>query len=69
MANASLDNLKSKKSDLVESFNKVAINMITHLGNEFQDSIFAKNKTMIILLIFLLSLKSKYLKLVLWYAR
>lgn len=42
-----INNLKSKKNDLIESFNKIAINMITHLGNEFKDSIFHKNKTMI----------------------
>jgi len=47
MSNLNIDDLKAKKSDLVESFNKVAINMITHLGNELSDSIFAKNKTMI----------------------
>ena len=42
-----INNLKSKKNDLIESFNKIAINMITHLGNEFKDSIFSKNKTML----------------------
>ena len=28
-------------------FNQIALNMISHLGNEFNDSIFGKNKTMI----------------------
>ena len=39
--------LKDKKNDIVESFNKVALNMVTHLGTEFKDSIFGKNKTII----------------------
>ena len=39
--------LKTKKVDVIDSFNKISINMITHLGNEFKDSIFGKNKSMI----------------------
>lgn len=39
--------LKTKKTDLVESFNQIALNMVSHLGSEFKDSIFGKNKTMI----------------------
>lgn len=39
--------LKTKKTDLVESFNQIALNMVSHLGNEFKDSIFGKNKIMI----------------------
>ena len=42
-----INNLKSKKSDIIDSFNKIAINMITHLGKEFKDSIFCKNSMMI----------------------
>ena len=42
-----INNLKNKKNDLVESFNKILLNMIKHLGNEFKDSIFHKNKTLI----------------------
>ena len=42
-----ISDLKTKKNDLIESFNKISINMITHLGIEFKDSIFNKNKTMI----------------------
>ena len=48
MSNESqIDNLKNKKNDLIESFNKILLNMVTHLGNEFKDSIFHKNKTLI----------------------
>jgi len=39
--------LKNKKNDLIESFNKILLNMIRHLGDEFKDSIFHKNKTLI----------------------
>jgi hypothetical protein len=39
--------LKDKKNDVIESFNKIALNMVTHLGNEFKDSMFGKNKTII----------------------
>ena len=42
-----ISDLKTKKNDLIESFNKISINMVTHLGLEFKDSIFGKNKTMI----------------------
>ncbi len=42
-----ISELKTKKNDLIESFNKISINMITHLGLEFKDSIFNKNKIMI----------------------
>lgn len=42
-----LKELKSKKSDLIESFNKISINMITHLGNNFKDSLFCKNRVML----------------------
>jgi hypothetical protein len=42
-----ISDLKTKKNDLIESFNKISINMVTHLGLEFEDSIFGKNKTMI----------------------
>ena len=42
-----IDNLKNKKNDLIESFNKILLNMITHLGGEFKDSIFNKNKVLI----------------------
>jgi len=42
-----LKDLKSKKSDLIESFNKIAINMIIHLGNNFKDSLFCKNRIML----------------------
>jgi len=44
---AQITNLKDKKNDLVESFNKISLNMITHLGGEFKDSIFNKNKVLI----------------------
>lgn len=47
MSDHELKDLKSKKNDLIESFNKIAINMIKHLGTHFKDSIFNKNKTMI----------------------
>jgi len=43
----SLNELKSKKNDVVSSFNEIALNMVNHLGNEFADSIFGKNITMI----------------------
>jgi len=43
----SIDDLKTKKNDVVESFNQISINMITHLGNEFKESIFNKNKIML----------------------
>ena len=46
-ADNQITDLKNKKSDLIDSFNKISINMVTHLGNEFKDSIFGKNKTMI----------------------
>ena len=36
--------LKNKKNDLIDSFNKISINMVTHLGTEFKDSIFGKNR-------------------------
>jgi hypothetical protein len=39
--------LNDKKNDLIESFNKVALNMINHLGEKFPDSIFGKNNTLI----------------------
>lgn len=42
-----INDLKTKKNDLIESFNQIALNMVSHLGSEFKDSIFAKNKTMI----------------------
>jgi hypothetical protein len=42
-----ISDLKTKKNDLIESFNKISINMITHLGLEFKDSIFCKNKSII----------------------
>ncbi len=42
-----ISDLKTKKNDLIESFNKISINMVTHLGLEFKDSIFGRNKTMI----------------------
>ena len=45
--NTQIENLKNKKNDLIESFNKILLNMIKHLGNEFKDSIFNKNKTLI----------------------
>jgi hypothetical protein len=45
--NTQIDNLKNKKNDLIESFNKILLNMIKHLGGEFKDSIFNKNKTLI----------------------
>ena len=41
------DQLQEKKNDLVESFNKVALNMINHLGDKFPDSIFGKNNLLI----------------------
>jgi len=43
----SIDDLKTKKNDVIESFNQISINMITHLGNEFKESIFNKNKIML----------------------
>jgi hypothetical protein len=46
-ANSQIETLKTKKNDLIESFNKILLNMITHLGNEFKDSIFCKNRTLI----------------------
>jgi hypothetical protein len=42
-----ISDLKTKKNDLIESFNKISINMVTHLGIEFKDSIFGKNNTII----------------------
>ena len=42
-----ISELKTKKNDIIESFNTISIEMITHLGLEFKDSIFAKNKTII----------------------
>jgi hypothetical protein len=45
--NNKMNELKEKKNDLIESFNKIALNMVTHLGNEFKDSIFGKSKTII----------------------
>ena len=39
--------LKLKKKDIVESFNQIALNMVSHLGNEFKNSIFGKNATLI----------------------
>ena len=45
--NSQIDKLKKKKNDLIESFNKILLNMVTHLGNEFKDSIFYKNKILI----------------------
>lgn len=42
-----LEDLQSKKKDVVESFNKVCINMINHLGEKFSDSIFGKNNTLL----------------------
>jgi hypothetical protein len=41
------EQLQEKKNDLVESFNKVALNMINHLGDKFPDSIFGKNNLLI----------------------
>ena len=46
-ANSQIETLKTKKNDLIESFNKILLNMVTHLVNEFKDSIFCKNKTLI----------------------
>lgn len=45
--NNSINELKTRKSDIVESFNEIALNMVKHLGTEFKDSIFGKNNTMI----------------------
>jgi hypothetical protein len=42
-----LNELKTRKRDIVESFNEIALNMVNHLGSEFKDSIFGKNNTMI----------------------
>ena len=42
-----IKDLKSKKNDLIESFNNISINMITHLGKIFKDSIFYKNRVML----------------------
>lgn len=42
-----ISELKVRKNDIVESFNEIALNMVNHLGNEFKDSIFGKNNTMI----------------------
>lgn len=42
-----INELKIRKSDIVESFNEIALNMINHLGSEFKDSIFGKNSMMI----------------------
>ena len=48
MSNKSqIDNLKNKKNDLIESFNRILLNMIKCLGGEFKDSIFHKNKILI----------------------
>lgn len=41
------EQLQEKKNDLIESFNKVALNMINHLGDKFPDSIFGKNNMLI----------------------
>lgn len=41
------EQLQERKNDLIESFNKVALNMINHLGEKFPDSIFGKNNTLI----------------------
>jgi len=41
------EHLQEKKNDLIESFNKVAQNMINHLGDKFPDSIFGKNNLLI----------------------
>lgn len=46
-SNTQINTLKNKKNDLIESFNKILLNMIKHLGGEFKDSIFNKNKTLI----------------------
>ena len=45
--NNKMNELKEKKNDLIESFNKIALNMVTHLGNEFKDSVFGKSKIII----------------------
>ena len=42
-----INDLKTRKNDVVESFNEIALNMVNHLGEEFKDSIFGKNNTMI----------------------
>ena len=42
-----ISKLKTRKNDIIESFNEIALNMVTHLGNEFKESIFGKNTTMI----------------------
>ncbi len=42
-----INELKIKKKDVVESFNKISYNMIIHLGKEFKDSVFYKNRVMI----------------------
>ena len=45
--NNKMNELKEKKNDLIESFNKISLNMVTHLGNEFKDSFFGKSKIII----------------------
>ncbi len=47
MSNEYLTDLKTRKNDVIESFNEIALNMIGHLGNECKDSIFGKNSVMI----------------------
>ncbi len=42
-----INELKLKKKDIIESFNKISYNMIVHLGKEFKDSVFNKNRVMI----------------------
>ena len=41
------EQLQERKTDLIESFNKVALNMINHLGDKFPESIFGKNNMLI----------------------
>lgn len=43
----SIDELKAQKNDIVKSFNEIALNMVNHLANEFKDSMFNKNNTML----------------------
>ena len=47
MSDNLINDLKSKKNDVVISFNQISLNMIDHLKEQFKESFFSKKYTMI----------------------